>query len=762
MGSEPETAGRKMSDSETRMPNQLVSRATGLLAIVLSLTVLLGCHKPKTPNNPQRELSPMKAAPHSDEEVLRLIQQKNQAIAELESERFEASIILFEKLAEDLPAEPLVHTDLVVAYILLLKSPALSVQFENAVYRQTIEKAERAVRHLLQVAGDSATSHVLAAKVAGLVPDERRALEELNRAVELRPQDPVLWYELFQTGRYSQNAEVKARATEGLKRAYELWPDNLSVLRERLLQQAMDRDITIAETLTNARQTIAPMIDRSPTWRKLNPLNMIDQTVATVSDQTLEGDGKWNAVLAKVRPITNVLNAEHATRIDRRRIDRQDAADLGELAFVMHEFGTLMWANTSSAPKELGPPISVTLVRVSAEQQPPPLENAHAVKLVDFDLDGRLDVVAVCVQTVEVYTRGKTGDAWRLLATFESPDALQGAVAVDLDRDVDATPQGAADDKHPNADLDLVTYGPGGLVVLENELDAKTDNRSLQVVRQDTVFEQLRNVLAIAVSDLDHDGDLDLIVSSNTGISLWFNQGDMTFADMGGRVSLPPVDYGATAIVPIDWNRDGDVDVLLASPSSKTVGFLANLRHGRFRWDQFPADYDALSGAHIVCLADANENRSWNVIAGGEHGVTVTRTATSESEPARCLKSSTLGNEAVLGMTTWDYDNDGYLDILAWGQRELVIYHGGPDSQFRLVSGLLEGPPTRVQACAVGDLDGDGDFDLLIAEPERLVWYANEGGNRNHWLDVTLRRIRIPANLRTWLSTCMALGVNWT
>ena len=159
-------------------------------------------------------------------------------------------------------------------------------------YRQTAEKAERAVRHLLQIAGDSATSHVLASKIASLTHDEGRSLEELNRAVELRPDDPVLWYELFQTGRYSQDAEVKARATEGLKRTYELWSDNLSVLRERLLQQAGDRDITITETLTSARQTIEPMIDRSPAWRRLNPWNMIDQTIAVVSDQSLEGDAE--------------------------------------------------------------------------------------------------------------------------------------------------------------------------------------------------------------------------------------------------------------------------------------------------------------------------------------------------------------------------------------------------------------------------------------------------------------------------------------
>ena len=454
-----------------------------------------------------------------------------------------------------------------------------------------------------------------------------------------------------------------------------------------------------------------------------------------------------------MRPLTNVLNAEHATRIDRRRIDRQDAADLSELAFVMHEFSTIDLTNASSVPKELGPPISVTLVPVPAEQQPPPLANACAMELVDFDLDGRLDVVTVREQLVEVYSRGKAGDAWSLLAAFESPNELQGVVAVDLDRDVASTPASGASGRYLNADLDLVAYGPGGLSVLKNKLDEKTGDRSLLVVRQDAALEQLRNVLAMAVADLDHDGDLDLVVSSTTGVSLWSNLGDMTFAGIG-RSRQPPARglwrdshragrlesrRGCGCIVGESLVEDS---WLSGEPPSRAfslgsvLGRLRRVQQGpglvSRRRERKPL-LECPRGRRTRCHGNANVDI--RVRAGAMHQVEHSR------------GGSGAGNDYLGLRQRWLSRHSGM------GPCGLVIYHGGPDNQFRSASGLLEDPPTRVQACAVGDLDCDGDGDLLIAVPERMVWYANEGGNRNHWLDVALRADPYPGQ-------CPDLAVN--
>jgi hypothetical protein len=160
-----------------------------------------------------------------------------------------------------------------------------------------------------------------------------------------------------------------------------------------------------------------------------------------------------------------------------------------------------------------------------------------AVELVDFDLDDRLDVVVVRGRTVEVYSRGHEGRVWKSLTTVEVPQDLHGVVAADLDRDFDFAPAADGVGRRPSADWDLIAYGPGGLGVLENVLDEKGGSRSLKRIPQPAAWKQLRSVLAPTAVDLNHDGHLDLVASSSTGISLWFNRGDMTFDDLRGRAS---------------------------------------------------------------------------------------------------------------------------------------------------------------------------------------------------------------------------------
>jgi enediyne biosynthesis protein E4 len=104
----------------------------------------------------------------------------------------------------------------------------------------------------------------------------------------------------------------------------------------------------------------------------------------------------------------------------------------------------------------------------------------------------------------------------------------------------------------------------------------------------------------------------------------------------------------------------------------------------------------------------------------------------------------------TFGVAFIDYDSDGFKDIIAAnGHTEhsgtgnamrLLAFHNDGAGKFREVGPAL-GPAFAEQrvwrGLAIGDFDGDGDPDLLLStcggKPALL---RNDGGNRNHWLQV--------------------------
>jgi hypothetical protein len=101
------------------------------------------------------------------------------------------------------------------------------------------------------------------------------------------------------------------------------------------------------------------------------------------------------------------------------------------------------------------------------------------------------------------------------------------------------------------------------------------------------------------------------------------------------------------------------------------------------------------------------------------------------------------------GTVFFDYDNDGWLDLfvangavqLPLGQPNQLFRNTGKGSFVEVVDQAgPEFPLLEVsRGAAVGDVDNDGDPDLLITNnngPARLL--LNQLGNQNHWLGLRL------------------------
>jgi len=693
----------------------------------------------------------------SEADALRFLRLKNLGIAHLENARFQEAADAFSTLVKELPDERLGHRNLAITRVLQLKDA-----FEEKPGPQTQQHIEQARKNaeaagikLMEVEPNSAIPNLLAARYYAELA-EKDPLKPINReivvaqlegAVKIDDKQAHLWFELSAAQALSGDPNIRKHTAESIRRAYELRPTNLVLIRERLLVLARARDPKIVATLQAARDVVRPLapgvLKRSGQY---DLLKMIDDALAAAKGKT---NADWQNVAGHVAGFTNVLKGEHASRLDGRELVPH------EMEFIIADYGPQFYERAELPQAKMPPRIEVVLKPVAGPKALPPLANVKAVKLVDFDLDGRTDVIVAHGRSVQVYGLPETAKAWQLIAAIELPFEVTGIKAADLDYDVPgpvaAKPEVPVEASKPkparkdepagstcvSADVDLVAFGPGGIVTLRNDVDPKTQKRTLTVVKQAEAFPKLKNVLAVGVGDLDHDSDLDLVVSTQQGITLCLNRGDMTFEDATAYSTLPAADFKAVSVVPIDFDRNMHLDVVLADGNAP-AGYLQNIRHGQFRFKSFDKESAAMGSARVLAPIEADANVSWDWIAAGSQGIKLSRTRTVGNGGYTFLKSAVIHKSAVDGVLAWDYDNDGWQDLLAWGKSGFVVYRGGPDGQFQAVQDLFQPAPKAVTAADVADVDGDGDLDVVAVADGKLVWYDNAGGNKHNWSSIAL------------------------
>ena len=416
------------------------------------------------------------------------------------------------------------------------------------------------------------------------------------------------------------------------------------------------------------------------------------------------------------------------------------------------------------------------------------------VALFDYNNDGWLDVFLVNGSVLEGFPKGKEpinhlyrnqGDGTFVDVTYQAGLVQsgwgQGVCVGDYDND-------------GNEDLFVSYWGQNQLY--HNKGDGRFENVTEKARLSGN---RTRWGTGCAFLDYDRDGYLDLFVANyidfdiesapvpESGLCrykgakvacgppglpggknvLYHNKGDGTFEDVSEKSGITRATgtYGL-GVSTLDFDNDGWTDIYVANDSNPSVLYRNN-QDGTFTdvavktGCAYSQDGKPQAGMGVG-IGDFDRNGWMDIFKTNFAG----DTSTLYSNTGKGFFEDLTFSGGIGLNTRWlgwgcgfiDLDNDGWLDLfLANGhvypevsqlkteagyQQRKIVYRNLRNGKFEDITELLGTPATTLKAsrgCAFGDIDNDGDTDIVINNVhDKPDLFRLDSLNKNHWITLKL------------------------
>ena len=375
----------------------------------------------------------------------------------------------------------------------------------------------------------------------------------------------------------------------------------------------------------------------------------------------------------------------------------------------------------------------------------PTLHGANTMALADYDADGDTDMFW-----------GDFFEAGLLLienaGSCEAPNLRVEPRPFPLDDPIRTSGYNAPTfgDYDGDGDLDLLMGVLGGaynantttadnLMLFSQESDGGFELRTRRFISQiDVGSESVASLV-----DLDADGDLDLLLGnkidptnlSNSYVFLFENEGSGTepVFRRTGRFEIPGAYHNAPAFGDLD--ADGDLDMLLGT-------WRDEIRYVRNDGSATAPSFTLVDSAYVEItrgsnatptLGDLDGDGDLDLMIGESSGaLNYYENTGSASSPSFEFVSDEYG-DIDIGRRSFpkllDHDGDGDLDLIVGTESDGIRYFrndGGSGSpRFVEADGFFPAPEELplFSTPEFGDLDGDGDLDLVVGNAGGGLYY---------------------------------------
>ncbi len=398
-------------------------------------------------------------------------------------------------------------------------------------------------------------------------------------------------------------------------------------------------------------------------------------------------------------------------------------------------------------------------------------ESSQIALWYDFDIDLDFDVVNV---DGNLLTLLKTGSDKKIASdgtlTLELPLQPKGCVVADLfEVDLPSRPKIAsvadvASTSKTNATAQLtaeqlamanrhdtiqeLVLWDQDMVVVVTSIDTPS-GRELRTLAEVPGLTGLTGVRCVEPTDLDSDGDLDLVIASSGKFTILQNNGNRTFRDISQYSVLPDPGFIVERLFAVDADHDLDQDVLIVG-NQPGIYLLENILHSQFRFRKMDGNgFQGLSEVSDIACADLDGNASWDACAIGKNGLACVMTLLTP--PGQWLGSRVVAAKAGgTRLQVCDLNNDAALDFIVAGDTGLEVFWGLGNAEIADVGTKLA--TGQVSNIEIQDANGDGNLDILttidgkatlLSTPAAQAQYLavrvrgindnNGGGRINHY-----------------------------